>query len=351
MGAVGVDELASGAIGYPSAVMDVQVREGRSALEQVADEWRALWERDPVSTLFQRPEYVEAWVPEIAGDRRVVTVEMRRSGALQGFTALSVDPDGVLRFLGDPDVTDYFAPLCEPADREAVAEGLIEATGRIDGWREAEFLGLAADTGWADAIARAAKGAGFDVRDRRQDVCPRVAIPGSYDDYLASLDGKLRHEIRRKARKLEREAGAFTVRYADPARMHDELETFFEMHRTSAGPKGHFLHWGMAGFFTLLSRIFEREGWLRFAFLDIDGTPVASVLSFAVRGTWYVYNSSFDHTKRDLAPGMVLMAECIRLAAEEGAHTFDLMRGDEPYKYRFGAVDVPLTALTVTRES
>jgi CelD/BcsL family acetyltransferase involved in cellulose biosynthesis len=37
--------------------------------------------------------------------------------------------------------------------------------------------------------------------------------------------------------------------------------------------------------------------------------------------------------------GSVLTYQAIRLAAEAGARTLDLLRGTEPYKYRFGAVD------------
>jgi CelD/BcsL family acetyltransferase involved in cellulose biosynthesis len=44
------------------------------------------------------------------------------------------------------------------------------------------------------------------------------------------------------------------------------------------------------------------------------------------------------------------MGETIRLAAEEGCSTFDMLRGDEPYKYRFGATDVPLIRLLLERE-
>ena len=64
---------------------------------------------------------------------------------------------------------------------------------------------------------------------------------------------------------------------------------------------------------------------------------------------WGLYNSSFDPTLAALAPGMVLVWELVERAAKEGCHTFDLLRGDEPYKYRFGAVDRELRTLTLVR--
>jgi CelD/BcsL family acetyltransferase involved in cellulose biosynthesis len=328
--------------------MPAEVRNGAESIEAAEEGWRSLWERDPAATLFQRPEYTRIWLTEFAGDRSPAVVEVRDGGALTGLVTLSADADGVLRFLGDPALTDYFGPVSSPEDRDAVASAIVQAVEGLD-WQRAELCGLSADAGWFDPLARAAKASGFAVDEAQQEVCPRISLGGTFDDYLMSLNSKLRHEIKRKARKLEREAGPFTIRLETGSGVHDDMETFFDMYRASEGPKGHFAHWGLAGFFILLARTFGANGWLRLSFLEIDGKAIAGVFAFAARGTWYVYNAAFDQSYRELAPGMVLMAETIRLATEEGAHTFDLMRGDEPYKYRFGAVDVPLTQLTFRR--
>ena len=39
----------------------------------------------------------------------------------------------------------------------------------------------------------------------------------------------------------------------------------------------------------------------------------------------------------EYSPGWVLLAHQIRWAIEQGRNEFDFMRGDEDYKYRFGA--------------
>jgi CelD/BcsL family acetyltransferase involved in cellulose biosynthesis len=46
---------------------------------------------------------------------------------------------------------------------------------------------------------------------------------------------------------------------------------------------------------------------------------------------------------------MVLVAEDIRLAIEEGCTRFDLLKGDYAYKYRFGAVPKRVRRLVVSR--
>jgi CelD/BcsL family acetyltransferase involved in cellulose biosynthesis len=72
-------------------------------------------------------------------------------------------------------------------------------------------------------------------------------------------------------------------------------------------------------------------------------------VSLVQDGEWGVYNSAFDPALASLGPGMVLVGELIELAAEDGCHVLDLLRGDEAYKYQFGAEDRPLERLTLVR--
>ncbi len=329
--------------------MEVSVRRDDAALTDLSGEWLTLWRKDPAATLFQTPQYARVeWETELGADQTLVVVEMRRDGVLAALATATIDVDGTLSFLGNEAVTDYLGPISEPADRQAVADAFLAAVNDLE-WSRAELFGLASDSGWPEALARAAKASGHAVDDVQQDVCPRIAPLETYEQYLASLDGKLRHEIRRKARRLEREGGPYTIRISDPSTLDTDLERFYEMHRSSTGPKGRFMHEDIAVFFTGIARAFEREGWLRLTWLEREGRALAGMFSFVAKNRWSVYNSAYDHTEGELAPGMVLMAETIRLAAEEGCELFDMLRGDEPYKYRFGAVDLPLIELKVAR--
>jgi CelD/BcsL family acetyltransferase involved in cellulose biosynthesis len=337
--------------------MTARVHRDPSSFERLARRWREVLERDPAATVFHTPQYLATWWQAFGGSRELLVVEvsdgagpggMEDGAAPRGMAALTLDADGVLRFAGDHDTTDYRGPTSAPADREAVAAALVDAVAAWP-WRVLEADGLAGDSGWAEALAAAAKAAGHEVVERVSEACPRVALDGGFDAYLAALPGKLRHEILRKARRLEREAGPAAVRLATEATLDDDLERFFGLHRTSRGPKGRFMHEGMATFFGSFAWMLHSQGWLRLALLEVDGEPWAGVYGFRYGGTWGVWNSAYDHARSALAPGVVLLAECIRLAAEEGCRTFDFLRGTEPYKYRFGAVDVPLLRLEIRR--
>jgi CelD/BcsL family acetyltransferase involved in cellulose biosynthesis len=52
-----------------------------------------------------------------------------------------------------------------------------------------------------------------------------------------------------------------------------------------------------------------------------------------------------------LSLGVVLTAKAIEHAIENGRSTFDFLRGNETYKYRFGAKDTEIYRLAISREA
>ncbi len=82
-----------------------------------------------------------------------------------------------------------------------------------------------------------------------------------------------------------------------------------------------------------------KDGWLQLAFMEVDGQKAAGYLNFDYAGHIWVYNSGLNFTLRELSPGWVLLGYLLKWANENQRRAFDFMRGDEDYKYRFGAVD------------
>jgi CelD/BcsL family acetyltransferase involved in cellulose biosynthesis len=81
------------------------------------------------------------------------------------------------------------------------------------------------------------------------------------------------------------------------------------------------------------------EGCLQLSFLEIDGKKAAAYLSFDYLDRIWVYNSGLDRQFMEYSPGWVLLAYLLRWSNENHRSEFDFMRGDEDYKYRFGAID------------
>jgi CelD/BcsL family acetyltransferase involved in cellulose biosynthesis len=254
-----------------------------------------------------------------------------------------------LRFLGGTEVTDYMGPVGRPGRHDAIAKELWTALLARDDWRDADLRGLPDDQPWYGLLRDAASAQGLGVTEGEDGVSPSLPLPDTWDGYLTSLSAKHRHEIKRKARKLTEEAGPFRIVTADDATLIPLLDRFVELHRTSEGPKGVFMVPGMEIFFRRLGEAFCADGVFRLTFIEVGGELAAGTIGFTWGDTSYLYNSAFDRSWGSLAPGMVLVAEDIRSAIEEGCARFDLLKGDYAYKYRFGSVPRLVRRLVVTR--
>jgi CelD/BcsL family acetyltransferase involved in cellulose biosynthesis len=160
------------------------------------------------------------------------------------------------------------------------------------------------------------------------DVNPLLELPASWDDYLALLTGKSRHELRRKMRKGE------DVRLETCA--PEAIESLLGLMAKDAN-KQRFLTADMRMFFTSLSARFSKRSWLRLRSARIGNTSVAMLFTFSFHKRIYLYNMGINPSYVHLSPGIVAIALDIRDAITEGKQYYDFLRGDEEYKFRFGA--------------
>ena len=315
-------------------------------------DWSSLVPSDPDGTVFHTPDYLKLYWEEFSGGPEDLLLAFAEDGSDRQVGAAAFERAGAtLRFLGGTEVTDYMGPVARGAERPAVAKELFAALVRRDDWADADLRGLPEDGTWLELLGNAASAHGcrVEVADDSNGVAPVLALPGSWDAYLADLPPKLRHEIKRKARKLAKEGGAYRVVRATEDTLGRDLDRFVELHRSSEGPKGVFMQPGMEIFFRRLAEAFSPAGIFRLSFIEIADVKVAGTIGFEFEGRSYLYNSAFDHEWRALSPGMVLVGEDIREAIEDGCAVFDLLKGDYEYKYRFGARPRRIKRLVVAR--
>lgn len=310
-------------------------------------DWSGLVASDPAGTFFHTPAYLKLWWEEF-GTGGLVLAFAVDAGRTIGAAAFEL-VDQVLMFLGGFDVTDYMGPVSLPGLEPAVAAEMIGALTVETGWRRADLRGLPRDSRWLGALEAAAVSQGFHVTRGEDGLAPILELPARFEDYLAALPGKLRHEIRRKERRLAGEAGPYRVRVATGGSVRVDMDRFVELHRASPGPKGKFMHAGMEIFFRRLADAFLAPHVFHLAFIELDGDSVAGAVGFAYGKTFSLYNSAFDRRFERWSPGMVLVPALIEGAIDAGRDRFDLLKGDLEYKYRFGAAPRPVDRLVVER--
>ncbi len=303
-------------------------------------DWTDLVSADPAGTFFHLPRYLKLYWEEFGRAPEHLLLAFAEDDDGRQVGAVAFEREGeVLRFLGGTEVTDYLGPVAFPEAKEAMAKELVGALAQREDWTEADLWGLAEDAGWYALLGEAAAAQGLAVEEApdHDGVAPFLPVPPTWEGYLESLPAKMRHEIRRKAKKLDAEAGGYRIVTADADTLVPMLDRFVELHRLSEGHKGVFMVPGMEIFFRRMGEAFIADQIFRLTMIEVGGQLAAGTIGFVFDQTSYLYNSAFDRSWGSLAPGMVLVGEDIRLAIEAGCGGFDLLKGDYAYKYRFGA--------------
>ncbi len=314
-------------------------------------DWSELVRRDPSGTIFHTPDFLKLYWEEFGEEPDHLLLAFGEEAGAQVAAAAFERIDDTLRFLGGTEVTDYLGPVGRPGVTTAFSDGLwTELLDRGD-WRIADLRGLPEDSAWLPSLRDTAGAHGLAVEETEDQngVAPSIELPTTWDAYLQQIPSKLRHEIRRKAKKLEAEAGPFQIENATGETLLPLLDRFVELHRMSEGPKGVFMVPGMEIFFRRLGEALCERGIFRLTFIRVNGELAAGTIGFVFEGTYSLYNSAFDRGWQQLAPGMVLVAEDVRQAIEHGCQVFDFLKGDYSYKYRFGAQSRSVKRLVVSR--
>jgi CelD/BcsL family acetyltransferase involved in cellulose biosynthesis len=352
--------------------------------------WDGLAARSAWATPFSSWAYHRAWWDAYGGsahDETIVVVDPVRPGAPVAIVPLmhrhAIEPgDEATRstirhghdlrltpvaprarsvYFGASYHSDYATVLSAPEDLPDVAGCVVDllSTPASDArqgpqWDVVDLRRLRCGDPAVDALEAAftdrARVTGWSVDVEREDVCPVVTLPAGadFDSYLGTLHKKSRHEIRRKVRRAE---SVGEVRLQDSPDALADLDAFIDLHQKRWGELGLFppTPGGDASrrFARRLFELFGSDGPLRLAFLTVGGRRIAAGIHFETADGYLYYNAGIDPDGRDLSPGVVMIERYVRRAMVAGKRRLDFLRGDEPYKYEWGAVDEPIQRILV----
>ena len=330
---------------------------------ELKSEWNALVDRGVTRVPFLRAEYQQAWWAARGGgewpEAQLLVVTARgEDGALMGiaplFQAKNKEGRPALLLLGSIEISDYLDLIVDHAQVEAFCTGLLDRLMEADVpvWEVLDFYNIPASSPTRAALGRAGAARGWAAGEQLLMPVPAIALPADWETYLATMvEKKERQEIRRKLRRSEGGEDQVTWAMIDGASGHDlaaETDAFLALMSHNAD-KATFLTPAMRQAFHGVTRAAAENGWLRLAFLLVNGQKAAAYLTFDYGNRLYIYNSAIDPRFNTFSPGWVLLAYMLRWAIENKRAAFDFLRGEEDYKFRFGAVAGKIYRLQVGR--
>ena len=332
--------------------MHVQVLTSASVFRELEDEWLQLLSQMPFQSIFFTPQWHATWWRHFGGDRQLQVLAVRSvSGELQGLAPLMTTNGTAmpprLQCVGDLELCDYLDVLVAPAHQHEVGQALVAyLAAQVSDDMELCLPNLSRRSLTPGLLRDGLSAHGMTVEMAQVETCPAVALPEDWDTYLAGLRGKDRHEMRRKMRRAAATARLEYLLSDDRAGLEANLDTFFALHRLSREhAKRHFMTATKEAFFRDMAWELWVQGWLDLACLQADGVPVAALCCFTYGSTYAAYNATYHPDYGHLSAGILLFADRIHSAITRRFTCFDFLRGDEAYKYRFGATDRPLYQL------
>ncbi len=327
--------------------------------DDLRTEWNALLDESVSHVPFLRFDYQQTWWANRGGGEwpqaQLALVTARRDGQLVGIAPLFFTPDHSgrpsLMLVGSIEISDYLDLLVREADLAGFLDALLPFLLKADlpAWQALDLYNLLDSSPTLPALEAAAEKHGLSFAQAQLQHSPYIPLPGNWDTYLASIDKKQRHEIRRKMRRAEEaEVPARWYFVEDETTLDTEIDAFLSM-MNQDDDKCAFLTPAMRKTMREIIHCAFEEDCLLMAFLDVGGEKAACYLIFDYLERLWVYNSGFDRRFMEYSPGWVLLGYLLQWANEQGRSEFDFLRGAEEYKYRFGAIDRFVMRATLAR--
>ncbi len=317
-------------------------------LDALRPEWEELWRacRAPV---FCAPAWLRPWWDHVGqGQLAGIALRAPADGLLVGFAPLYLHraDDGARQLLPLGIATsDRVDALLRPGWEQAAGAALVQALAReAPAWDRLDAPDLAPGA----TLAALPWPAHWAVDAGPGAANPVLDLPARLPPAMAQALGYAR-------RRAARDADPAVERAADEDTARGLLAELDRLHAARWAQRGEggvlggdgVLPWLHAAVPGLL-----QAGLLRLLGLRLQGATAAVLLCLAdppgwPQRRWSYWIGGFDPAQAAFSPGTLLVGAAIDAATAEGAQAFDFLRGDEPYKRRWGAQVQRLARLRV----
>jgi CelD/BcsL family acetyltransferase involved in cellulose biosynthesis len=293
--------------------------EARS-IASIAEEWDQL--ADEVGAPpFLRPGWTTAWWNAF-GRGSVRALVARTRDQLTGIVPLVRD-GAVLRSPTNSETPIFgFLTVDDESARQLVATLLAAPARRVD------LSLIREDDSGFQALKEEARARGFRTITQPVLLSAYVSTHDPWSEYQATLSAKLRSEIRRRRRRLQ-ELGDLMLLVADGSeRLEDLLSEGFQIEQSgwkgehgtaiNSSPRRH-------RFYREVAQWAGERGWLRLAFLRLDGRTIAFDLCLEANGVHFLLKTGYDHDYEKFGPGMILRSMMLERAFSESIDTYEFL--------------------------
>lgn len=327
-------------------MIDITLIDDTPGFEKLKEEWNPLLEASASPCLFLTWEWLFTWWSHLSADRRLCLITVRSGRDLMAIAPLALRPPRpgrwlpfpALEFLGSGIIgSDYLDFIVGRGAEEEACAALADYLN--DRKLLLELTQLHRHTCLAAKAAARLQRHGWSCSETATNVCPFINLSGhTWSSYLATLGSEHRYNFGRRVRTLTRRFEMRFEQVGSEAQRRKALAQLVALHNMRWQGRGcseAFYAPALLSFHEEFSRHALRRGWLRLFVLWLDGYPAASLYGFRYHRTFSFFQSGFDPRYGKHSVGLVTMGLAIKSAIDEGAGEYDMLHGDEPYKFHW----------------
>lgn len=324
---------------HRASALSWEVLKSPAALDAVAAEWFSLWSASP-STPFQSPDWLIPFSRHFGSDALRLFVA-RADDLLVAVAPFYIWKDEAARarklLLLGSGISDYLDILIRRGYGEAALEALQAfLNGTEDEWDRCELAQIPSQSLL------------LQLGERCPSIpCLELSLAGrSLSDFASAHQlEKLRYYRRRAAKQ-----GTLQFIRATPENCAGIMEKLFELHGARWADRdeaGVLQNSQLQKFHHEAARRMAQSGTLRLYAAMLNGEVIAVFYGFTSYHRACFYLSGFNPSHKMLSPGTLVIGHAIEEAIREGQHAFDFLRGQESYKYAWGAAERPTFAVSI----
>ena len=326
--------------------MPTSVRQ--ESFDSIWERWEEILPLSATNTVFVTPWWHKTWWDNFGEGGDTLILSVSDDDQLIGIAPLMAGENGALTFLGDKDLYDYLDFIVPRDSLDKFYPAMVDHLSTLD-WTTLDLPSLPCGSPTLERLPELARAKGWEVLVEEEETTPKAELPGSWDEFLAGLRKKDRHELRRKLRRLDRESENRQYAAANGDSLDGSMREFFTLLRASREDKNEFMTPDRERFFLDMAHELASRDQFRLYFLEVDGEKVAACICFDYGGDFLLYNSGYEPGYSRFSVGLINKALSIRTAIEENRKVFNFLKGNERYKYNLGGRDEAVFHMSVTR--
>lgn len=335
--------------------MQIELIEDFEIFRIIRKNWNFVYELDPQAQFFLSWDWLSGWLRMVHEPWLILAAKPDANDSYVAFFPLKVVLDqqaGSIFYtelcMAGNSMADYTGLLCLPEHEEEVILAFAAYIQQRLVWSTLNLQNiLETDTRMHLFLENFSKES-FEFNQRRirnqgEDtdnyIAPYVILPDDWDSYLQSNVGSnTRQKIRRLLRKIEDSDKFYITQVnADNLELHIEILLQFWQAKWEE-KKGDNCSVIVNYLRAILRHCFEHD-CLYFPVLWKGDVPLGTIANFidVRQKTILFFIAGRDDTFKNPPPGLILHADAIRYAIQNRFKVYDFLKGNEDYKYSFGA--------------